>query len=274
MAADAADGRFACVSAAWAAHEGELRDFPCRRLDDPTAAGDLLQHVFLKAMHPGERFCTLDNPRAWWFAVARNTLADRARLTRVQVPNDDPADALGMADGHDHRSGASRPRLRDRHRAERRHRGHRGPGRLGDRLAGAAGRRRPQPRRRRRPGAGLGRCAGPACTTCMCGPWARPRSRSPRTWRCPTRPPTMPFCGTSPPSCRSVSGSATRRCRSCANPSASLARVSAWRLTGFPMPAAVAERWRCPCASPRLERGQARLVPFLVGSMACPSSHQ
>jgi cobalt-zinc-cadmium efflux system protein len=53
-----------------------------------------------------------------------------------------------------------RPRLRHRHRAEPGLRRDRGLLRLEDRLAGAAGRRRPQPERRGRPGAGLGRRAG------------------------------------------------------------------------------------------------------------------
>ena len=49
------------------------------RLADPEAASDVLQDVFVKAMRHGQHFCTLGNPRAWLFEVARNTLVDRAR---------------------------------------------------------------------------------------------------------------------------------------------------------------------------------------------------
>lgn len=84
-----AAGRFACVAAAWAAHEGELRGFLRHRLADDHAAEDLLQDVFVKAMRQGEGFCSLDNPRAWLFQVARHALIDRARLARPQVPLDE-----------------------------------------------------------------------------------------------------------------------------------------------------------------------------------------
>lgn len=70
---------FACVSAAWLAHEGELRGYLRHRVADDDAADDVLQDVFVKAMRQGQGFCSLDNPRAWLFQVARNTLVDRAR---------------------------------------------------------------------------------------------------------------------------------------------------------------------------------------------------
>jgi RNA polymerase sigma-70 factor, ECF subfamily len=70
---------FACVSAAWQAHEAELRGYLRHRVADDAAADDVLQDVFVKAMRQGQGFCTLDNPRAWLFQVARNALVDRAR---------------------------------------------------------------------------------------------------------------------------------------------------------------------------------------------------
>ena len=83
------DGRFACVAAAWQAHESELRGFLKHQLPDGHAADDLLQDVFLKAMRQGEGFCSLDNPRAWLFQVARNAVIDRARSAKHHVPLDD-----------------------------------------------------------------------------------------------------------------------------------------------------------------------------------------
>lgn len=77
---------FACVSSAWQAHEGELLGYLRHRLSDADAADDVLQDVFVKAMRHGQGFCTLDNPRAWLFQVARNTLVDRSRMAHAMEP--------------------------------------------------------------------------------------------------------------------------------------------------------------------------------------------
>ncbi|MDP3761440.1 MAG: sigma-70 family RNA polymerase sigma factor [Ramlibacter sp.] len=77
---------FACVAAAWQAHEAELRGYLRRHLADADAADDLLQDVFVKAMGQGGGFCTLDNPRAWLFQVARNALVDRLRTAHPHEP--------------------------------------------------------------------------------------------------------------------------------------------------------------------------------------------
>jgi RNA polymerase sigma-70 factor (ECF subfamily) len=84
------DGSFACVSAAWQAHEAELLGFLKHQLPDGHAAEDLLQDVFLKAMRQGEGFCSLDNPRAWLFQVARNAVIDRGRVAKHHVSLEDP----------------------------------------------------------------------------------------------------------------------------------------------------------------------------------------
>lgn len=75
---------------AWRQHEHELRGYLYRRMNDPTATEDLLQDIFIKALAQGQRFCALDNARAWLFTVTRNTLADSLRLARdaVELPED------------------------------------------------------------------------------------------------------------------------------------------------------------------------------------------
>jgi len=82
-----------CLTTAWTAHEPELRGWLRRRLGNPAEADDLLQDLFLKALRQGERFCSVQNARAWLFEVARNTLADRLRVARetVALPEDLPA---------------------------------------------------------------------------------------------------------------------------------------------------------------------------------------
>lgn len=68
-----------CLMAAWHAHEGELRGWLARHLNDPVTAQDLLQDVFIKALRQGRRFCDVANARAWLFEVSRNTLTDHLR---------------------------------------------------------------------------------------------------------------------------------------------------------------------------------------------------
>jgi RNA polymerase sigma-70 factor, ECF subfamily len=50
--------------------------------------------LFVKAMRQGRGFCTLDNPRAWLFHVARNALVDRLRTPHAHEPlTEDVAEA-------------------------------------------------------------------------------------------------------------------------------------------------------------------------------------
>lgn len=94
-----------CLTAAWSAHEAELRRWLRGQLRGrPDEADDLLQEVFLKALRQDGRFCTIANPRAWLFEVARNALADRLRVRRelMELPEDLPhpePEALPAVDG-------------------------------------------------------------------------------------------------------------------------------------------------------------------------------
>ena len=85
---------FACIAAAWQAHHAELLGYLTHRLSDAATADDVLHDVFVKAMRQGQGFCALDNPRAWLFQVARNTLVDRARAAHPAEPLPDGADEL------------------------------------------------------------------------------------------------------------------------------------------------------------------------------------
>jgi len=79
-----------CLTRAWTQHEPELRGWARHRLASQADVDDLLQDLFLKALRQGERFCSVQNARAWLFEVARNTLADRLRVARtmVELPDD------------------------------------------------------------------------------------------------------------------------------------------------------------------------------------------
>lgn len=82
------------LSAAWAAHAPELRGWLRHRLGNAGEVDDVLQDVFLKALHQGERFGGVHNARAWLFQVARNTLVDRLRVARVNIELPDDLAAL------------------------------------------------------------------------------------------------------------------------------------------------------------------------------------
>ena len=79
-----------CLTSAWSAHASELRGWARKRLHNTAQADDLLQDIFLKSLRQGERFCSVQNARAWLFEVARNTLADHLRVSRgtVELPED------------------------------------------------------------------------------------------------------------------------------------------------------------------------------------------
>lgn len=81
-----ATGVICCVARAWESHSAELRRYLQHRLSDPDTAADVLQDVFVKAMRQGQCFCTLGNPRAWLFHVARNALVDRLRVANRCEP--------------------------------------------------------------------------------------------------------------------------------------------------------------------------------------------
>lgn len=91
-----------CLTTAWSQYAPELRGWLRHRLTNPAEAEDLLQDLFLKALRQGDRFCSLQNARAWLFEVARNTLADRLRVARetVELPEDlsAPVDEFDMVD--------------------------------------------------------------------------------------------------------------------------------------------------------------------------------
>lgn len=88
-----------CLTDAWTAHAPELRGWLRRRVGNSALADDLLQDLFLKALRQGERFCSLQNARAWLFEVARNLLADQLRVAHHMV--DLPDDLTAQADDTD-----------------------------------------------------------------------------------------------------------------------------------------------------------------------------
>lgn len=90
-----------CLMAAWQSHEAALRRWIRHRLSSEADVDDMLQDLFLRALRQRERFCSIENARAWLFAVARNAIADRLRMTRneVELPDDlvgEPEESPGV----------------------------------------------------------------------------------------------------------------------------------------------------------------------------------
>jgi RNA polymerase sigma-70 factor (ECF subfamily) len=78
-----------CITKAWQDHESELRAFLQSRIHDAPQAEDLLQDVFIKALAEGNKFCELENARAWLFRVTKNQLIDYQRSHEIydEVPD-------------------------------------------------------------------------------------------------------------------------------------------------------------------------------------------
>ncbi|PLO75346.1 sigma-70 family RNA polymerase sigma factor [Klebsiella grimontii] len=70
-------------------HEAELSRFLASRTGDREQAADLLQEVFLRARACADRFCEMENPRAWLYRTARNLLTDEYRAARDVVVLED-----------------------------------------------------------------------------------------------------------------------------------------------------------------------------------------
>lgn len=80
---------FRCTELAWLAHEAELRRYIQQQVNHAEIAEDIVQEAFLRAMQQGEKFCVVDNQRAWLFQVCKHILVDYWRKQRPVVSLDD-----------------------------------------------------------------------------------------------------------------------------------------------------------------------------------------
>ena len=79
-----------CLMVAWAAYSGELKGYLRHRCASAEDAEELLQDVFIRALRQGQGFCAVNQPRAWFFQVTRNALADHLRCAHPHqaLPDD------------------------------------------------------------------------------------------------------------------------------------------------------------------------------------------
>jgi RNA polymerase sigma-70 factor, ECF subfamily len=80
------------VLALWSQHEAELRRWLASRAPIKAEVDDLLQEVFIKVLRQMGHLQAVEQPRAWLFAVTRNTLIDRLRSDHDHLPLPDDLD--------------------------------------------------------------------------------------------------------------------------------------------------------------------------------------
>lgn len=80
------------VLALWSQHEVELRRWLASRAPIKAEVDDLLQEVFIKVLRQVGQLQAVEQPRAWLFAVTRNTLIDRLRSGHDLLPLPDDLD--------------------------------------------------------------------------------------------------------------------------------------------------------------------------------------
>lgn len=68
-----------CLMAAWDESEPLLYGWLLKQTKNKHETEDIMQEVFLKAMHNSQRFCTLDDGRSWLFKITKNQLIDSLR---------------------------------------------------------------------------------------------------------------------------------------------------------------------------------------------------
>ncbi|WP_413698747.1 sigma-70 family RNA polymerase sigma factor [Psychromonas sp. KJ10-10] len=74
-----------CLMTAWNENEQLVKNWLLKQTADKDLTQDLLQDLFIKAMKNKERFCELDDAKSWLFKVAKNTLIDDFRKTKLEI---------------------------------------------------------------------------------------------------------------------------------------------------------------------------------------------
>lgn len=78
-----------CLMQAWHAHEQELRHWLRKQGLMREQSEDFLQEMFLKSLTQQQKFCAIENPRAWFFTMAKRMLIDQFRTKKNWVELDE-----------------------------------------------------------------------------------------------------------------------------------------------------------------------------------------
>lgn len=78
-----------CLMQAWHTNEHELRRWLLKQSLTREQTEDFLQEMFIKSMKQGQKFCAIENPRAWFFIMAKRMLIDQFRTQKNWVELDE-----------------------------------------------------------------------------------------------------------------------------------------------------------------------------------------
>jgi RNA polymerase sigma-70 factor (ECF subfamily) len=84
---------------AWQQYEVSLKAWLMKQSQNSALTEDILQETFIKALKQPKKICSLDNPKAWLFHVARNTLIDHQRTSHIAT--EPPDELTSLADEND-----------------------------------------------------------------------------------------------------------------------------------------------------------------------------
>ena len=73
---------------AWNENEKFLKNWLIKETGNHDQALDLLQDLFVKSLQNKERFCTLTDAKSWLFRVAKNSLIDSYRKSKLEISAD------------------------------------------------------------------------------------------------------------------------------------------------------------------------------------------
>ena len=70
---------------AWNEHEKFLKNWLIKETGNHDQALDLLQDLFVKSLQNKEHFCTLTDAKSWLFRVAKNSVIDSYRKSKLEI---------------------------------------------------------------------------------------------------------------------------------------------------------------------------------------------
>ena len=70
---------------AWNENEKFLKNWLIKETGNHDQASDLLQDLFVKSLQNKEQFCTLTDAKSWLFRVAKNSLIDSYRKSKLET---------------------------------------------------------------------------------------------------------------------------------------------------------------------------------------------
>ena len=74
-----------CLMKAWNENEQAIKNWLLKQTGSHDETQDLLQDLFIKALQNKTRFCTLSDAKSWFFKVAKNSLIDNYRKTKLEI---------------------------------------------------------------------------------------------------------------------------------------------------------------------------------------------